>query len=152
VTPEKSTIEVEKPAAGEELRGRPLEAVPAALVRLDTRPGWKILTRDPEGEFWQGFGPNEGLRACITADLIDGKIWRHLSISRRARLPSYDELARARRDFLGLERPAYQVFPPSKEFVNFHTFCLHLWSPVDHDPFPDPDMARAQATLGLYRR
>lgn len=53
----------------------------------------------------------------------------HLSISRKDRLPSYDELKSARYQFLPEVPYMVQIFPPEKDFVNVHEFCLHLWQP-----------------------
>lgn len=51
----------------------------------------------------------------------------HLSISHQKRLPTYEELKEARYKFLPDEIYMAQIFPPKKEFVNLHPFCLHLW-------------------------
>lgn len=53
----------------------------------------------------------------------------HLSISRKDRLPSYDELKSARYQFLPEVPYMVQIFPPESDFVNVHEFCLHLWQP-----------------------
>jgi len=42
-------------------------------------------------------------------------------------LPTYDELKRARYEFLPDGSYAAQIFPSQKEFVNFHPFTLHLY-------------------------
>ncbi len=55
----------------------------------------------------------------------------HLSISRKDRLPSYDELKSARYQFLPDVPYMVQIFPPEEDFVNLHDFCLHLWEPKD---------------------
>ncbi len=65
-------------------------------------------------------------RGCIVIVSKDDGLW-HLSISRKDRLPTYDELKDARYQFLPDVEYAIQVFPPKSEFVNLHTFCLHLW-------------------------
>lgn len=53
----------------------------------------------------------------------------HLSISRKDRLPKYEELKAARYQFLPNVPYMVQVFPPAQAFVNVHNFCLHLWEP-----------------------
>lgn len=63
--------------------------------------------------------------------LANGEEWIHVSISRPDRLPEYQELAKVKKDFLGDELEAYQVFPKKSDHVNVHSFCLHLWAPVD---------------------
>lgn len=60
----------------------------------------------------------------------DAGLW-HLTISRKDRLPTYDEMKTARYQFLPDVPYMVQIFPPKKDFVNVHQFCLHLWEPKD---------------------
>ncbi len=68
---------------------------------------------------------------------LDSRRWIHVSVSRKDRLPSYDDLAAVKRTFIGDERRALQVFAPKSEHVNVHRFCLHLWTCLDRDGLPD---------------
>jgi hypothetical protein len=63
----------------------------------------------------------------------DGRRWLHVSCSRRARLPSWDDLADVKAVFVGRDQYAYQVFAPASKHVNQHAFCLHLWRCLDVD-------------------
>lgn len=67
----------------------------------------------------------------------DGKLWIHVSFSRRSRIPDYDDITRVKRDFIGDDKKAVMVFPALSEHVNIHPYCLHLWNCVDEDPLPD---------------
>lgn len=67
-------------------------------------------------------------RILVTKDF--GK-W-HLSISREDRSPSYDEIKEARYALLPDDITMAQIFPPKKEFVNFHPYCHHLFE-IDSD-------------------
>jgi hypothetical protein len=65
----------------------------------------------------------------------DGEFWLHVSVSRDNDLPitvrpSYQDLATVKAVFVGQERYAYSVWPPTDKHVNIHTGVLHLWSPV----------------------
>ena len=53
--------------------------------------------------------------------------WRHVSIRREDRMPSYRELKAMRARFFPADAEVIQVFPPEEEFVNQHPYCLHLW-------------------------
>lgn len=68
-------------------------------------------------------------------DLQDGQgnesKWVHLSVSRKDRLPSWDDLKGVKKMFLGDDKEAVQVFPKQKDYVNLHPYCLHLWAPVE---------------------
>lgn len=57
---------------------------------------------------------------------IDHGKW-HLSVAHPSRLPTYEELKRCRYKYTPDKKYMAQIFPPKKEFVNFHPYCLHLW-------------------------
>ena len=41
-------------------------------------------------------------------------------------------------DFIGLDRWAYQVLPPEKDYINDHPCVLHLFALLDGEPvLPD---------------
>lgn len=89
-----------------------------------------------------------GLRAIVDTCLIDGKEWRHLSVSRRSRTPSHEDMVRAAEAFLDVDAVSLSIFPPRSQWVNVHEHCLHLWQPIGFDPVPDPQLERARA-VGL---
>ncbi len=74
---------------------------------------------------------------CSCSQEVDGHWWMHVSGSHRDRQPSYKELREIKDMFVGKQRKAIQVFPKEEEYVNLAKFVLHLWSCLDHDPFPD---------------
>lgn len=83
-------------------------------------------------------GSAQGLLVICTATRErDGKRWLHASMSRRARLPSYEDMCLVKDVFVGRERLALQVFARSSQHVNINPFVLHLWSCLDGDPVPD---------------
>lgn len=85
-----------------------------------------------------------GLAVIITVDDVVGSAWVHISVSRRSRTPSYEDLLLVRRALLGEDRPAYQVFPVKSEYRSLPgATVLHLWMPLGADPFPDPLGERA---------
>jgi len=105
--------------------------VRAALARVP--PSWTFLdARDDGAAFRRG-----ALIVLVSvAAYEDGRVWLHISVSGNARpgkfyLPSWEELARVKNDFIGKDRHAYQVLPPEAEYVNIHPYVLHLWSTYD---------------------
>lgn len=103
-------------------------------------PGWKP-PETPAG--WNRVGANmytnltHKLKAILSAhEELDGRRWAHLSISHAKRLPTYDEMKRAKESFLG-DVMAYQVFAPRGEHLNLHAHCLHLWHCLDGPVLPD---------------
>lgn len=67
----------------------------------------------------------------------DGKRWVHVSMSRRSRLPSYEDMGLVKNSFIGRDRLALQLFVPDAQHVNYASNCLHLWHCMDGDPTPD---------------
>lgn len=63
---------------------------------------------------------------CFVIVAKEDNCW-HLSISKKDKLPSYQNLKDARYKFLPNDVVMAQIFPPKSEFVNVHPYCLHLW-------------------------
>ena len=79
-----------------------------------------------------------GLTVLITGQVeTDGSRWIHVSVSRRSRLPSWEDLKLVKCLFIGIEKKAIQILPAESEYVNFHPFCLHLWHRTDAEMCPD---------------
>ena len=51
----------------------------------------------------------------------------HMSISRRTRYPSWDEIREARYTFIPDDITMVMVFPPADEYINVHPNCFHLY-------------------------
>ena len=79
------------------------------------------------------------LQVIFTADKLwgDGKTWMHVSMSRRFRLPSYEDMTEVKDIFIGKTRQALQIFSRADRHVNIHPYCLHLWCAVEGDGLPD---------------
>ncbi len=67
----------------------------------------------------------------------DGKRWLHVSFAHPKRMPTYDEIQKVRKDFIGEDKYAIMVFPEKDKYVNIHPFCLHLWHCIDGHPLPE---------------
>lgn len=79
-----------------------------------------------------GFVHKNGLRVLIDcARKRDGNLWVHVSYSRKKWTPSHEDTCLVKQAFIGPDRYAYAVLPPSKQYVNLHAHCLHLWTRVD---------------------
>lgn len=132
------------------------EAIRAEFGILPENEAWALLAPhiDPLPPGWEVVDTNEaGLRVLCkrTRQLViltvrreaDGKRWLHLSTSFPGRIPSYTDLAEAKRLFIGDDRPALQVFARRSEHVNINANVLHLWHCFDGDPLPDFRVAGA---------
>ena len=95
--------------------------------------------------FVSPYGPAGKMYQTILDDLAvietfgthKGEEWYHLSVSRSNRIPSYEDLVKVKRDFIGADRKAIMILPPRSEHVNIHPFCLHLYYRRDGDSLPD---------------
>lgn len=99
-------------------------------------PGWKYLGRMPIGETYQHKATS--LTVISSIDTIENgngtsKVL-HVSVSRKSRLPSWDDLKRAKNTFMGLDVDAYHVIPKADDHVNLHNYCMHLWAEWRQEP------------------
>ena len=79
-----------------------------------------------------------GLAVIASADVeSDGRRWAHVSLSRKHKMPSYEDIKLVKDLFIGPDREAYQVFPAANKHVNIHKYCLHLWTCLDGPALPD---------------
>jgi hypothetical protein len=97
--------------------------------------GWSRLPSTIPGLEMFGIA-HQGLKVAMSVEYHNGQDWLHVSVSRQSKMPSYDDLKKVKRDFIGDDLAAYQAFPRAAELVNLHEFCLHLWCPTERDPFP----------------
>lgn len=74
----------------------------------------------------------------LTVLFSAGMGWEHVSVSRRSRLPTYEDLDEIRREFWGPKDTVMQLFVPKADHVNAHPYCLHLWRPIDGTEIPRP--------------
>ncbi len=61
----------------------------------------------------------------------DGLGWEHVSVSRRDRCPTWDEMCQVKALFWDEEDCVIQFHPPRSQYVNVHPNCLHLWRRKD---------------------
>ena len=90
-----------------------------------------------EREDGSSYRSNDGLVVIVSKTTeLDGKVWIHLSFSRKNRMPSYNDMALVKAVFLGPDRDAVMVLPKKSKHVNIHKYCLHLFS-TESMPLPD---------------
>ena len=64
----------------------------------------------------------------ISDDGTDSK-WEHVSISRKTRCPNWIEMCFIKDLFWSEEETVIQYHPPKSQYINEHSFVLHLWKP-----------------------
>ena len=74
----------------------------------------------------------QGLLVLVSvATKNDGHKVLHVSLSRRSRIPSWEDVKRVKNAFIGEDKEAYHVIPSMDDYINMHQFCLHLWHELD---------------------
>lgn len=112
----------------------------AEAIWLKIRPAltraWKCMMDGADGAWY--VNKRQGLKVIMSvSEENDGKLWAHVSCSRKGRVPDYRDLCSVKNLFLGPERKALHIFPPRSEHVNIHPTCLHLWCCLEDDGLPD---------------
>jgi hypothetical protein len=148
----REAFEAFTPFAPEELSqaelDRDMEMTRDYLRRLDRRLLTALFEPVPLGNGRTGWRRREcGMSRCTVllsvADCYgDGKRWLHVSLARRDRMPSYEELAEVKEAFVGPRRQAVMVMPRRERHVNLHPYCLHLWCCLDTKGDGLPDFGR----------
>jgi len=107
----------------------------AAHLPANLPPNWALERRSHDGAVYRSRG---GLLVILSgAREEDGKRWLHLSVSRRERLPNWEDLKLVKEVFLGAESTALMVFAPKSQWISIHPFVHHLWVAVDGNVTPD---------------
>jgi hypothetical protein len=62
--------------------------------------------------------------------ICSDEIWEHVSVSKKNRCPTWEEMCFVKDLFWGPECCVIQYHPPKSVYVSNHPFCLHLWRKV----------------------
>lgn len=85
-----------------------------------------------------------GSLLCI---ISDGMGWEHVSVSihKRDRCPTWDEMCFVKDLFWGDDETVVQYHPRQQDYISQHEYCLHLWKPTNVDlPAPSPILVGLQ--------
>lgn len=97
---------------------------------------WECIEERIDGKAWI----NKPLGLVVISSTNkeqDGKLWQHVSLSRKSRIPTYDDMKYVKSLFIGDDKTAYQIFSKLDNHVNIHPYCLHLWCCLDGEILPD---------------
>lgn len=67
----------------------------------------------------------------------NGGGWDHVSVSLRNRCPTWEEMCEIKGIFFRPDECCVEYHPASKDYVNVHPYCLHIWRP-QKDELPKP--------------
>jgi len=96
--------------------------------------GWPMIQEAEDG---YAFRSANGIQVIISGSQEGGKAWLHVSLSRKHKMPSYDDIALVKKVFIGDDKKAIMVLPERKYHVNIHNYCLHLWHCMEDDGLPE---------------
>lgn len=104
------------------------------------RKAWRCVdVANFNGAAWVNGAQKLYVLESIATILSDQRIWHHVSVSvivaeklrpDQKELPSWEQLSYIKHQFIGNEREAYVIFPPSDRYVNLRP-VLHLWACMD---------------------
>lgn len=66
-------------------------------------------------------------RETLAILISDGFGWEHVSVSRKDRTPTWEEMCFVKDLVFDDEEVVVQYHPPKSEYVNNHPYCLHMW-------------------------
>jgi hypothetical protein len=83
------------------------------------------------------------------ADFPDSEGWEHVSVSTRRRCPNWPEMCFVKSLFWAPDETVVQFHPPEADYVNNHSFCLHLWRDTQKEPRRPPAILVGVKDLGV---
>jgi hypothetical protein len=99
------------------------------------------------GLFMVKLARNQTLRV-ICSDKLG---WEHVSVSRQDRCPTWEEMCAVKELFWDPEDTVMQLHVPRSSWISNHSFCLHLWRPLDLEIPRPPDIFVGVASLGTIK-
>ncbi len=117
----------------------------SSLLPLVLPGGWRVVEGSDHHRVYR---TNRGTVIASIGPHSDGREWMHVSVAHDVCIPSWDDLVFLKHVLLP-DHTAIQIFPPRARWVNIHSNCLHLWSPIDR-PLDIPDFAgEGEKALGF---
>lgn len=75
--------------------------------------------------------------------------WEHVSVSLPDRCPTWEEMCKIKALFWDDDDCVMQLHPPRADWVNNHSYCLHLWRPADAEIPRPPGWMVGDPSLGV---
>lgn len=98
-----------------------------SLVEPKKTPRLLILREGPDGGWAEAHlaSSKKNTPAVVVFSWEGG--WDHVSVSFRNRTPTWEEMCEIKKMFFHPEEACVQYHPAESEYVNNHTYCLHIW-------------------------
>lgn len=84
-----------------------------------------------------------GIKGQLICIVSDGGGWDHVSVERwdneqDPRVPDWAEMCYVKRFFFEDDEAAMQLHPREKDYIDVHSYVLHLWRPNNGMAIPLP--------------
>lgn len=105
----------------------------SACATLERGRNMREPYRSPFGAMFGAFflrGPKGSGLTVISSGSDTEFGWEHVSVSRRLKTPSWEEMCFVKNLFWSEDEVVMQIHPAKADYVNHHPYCLHLWRPL----------------------
>jgi len=108
------------------------------LTQFRTGGTTKVLLDYAEGNGYHG-GAGRIVRGTSILNVVwaSDRGWDHVSVSRYARTPTYQEMKMIKRFFFKPDEWAIEYHPPVDDYISVNDNVLHMWRPHS-PPIPTP--------------
>lgn len=99
----------------------------------EIRSSGKVIVKETADDGFDGFIDLRASKRRATAVFRAswGLGWDHVSISFRDRCPTWDEMCEVKDIFFKEDEACVEYHPAKADYVNIHTYCLHIWRPQE---------------------
>ena len=97
------------------------------LKQVPVPPQVYMMLQEQGATDIRGFVSLDGVQVLLALEPTPHGTLRHLSISRRERYPTWDEIHSVRNELLPADKDFMMVLPREGFYVNLHNNCFHLW-------------------------
>lgn len=73
------------------------------------------------------------MSVLVTVEPHNETTWLHVSVARRDRYPSWEEIRAVKDLFIGKDKDAVMILPREEDYVNIHSNCFHVYHRIDGD-------------------
>ena len=123
--------------------------------RVFSFPDCRVQDRygDDYGAFLIEHRPTGAKLRVITSSGDKDIPWEHVSVSLPNRCPNWPEMAFIKDLFWLPTETVMQLHVPAEDHRNLHSYCLHLWRPINQEiPRPPNDAVAIAGDLNANRR
>lgn len=73
---------------------------------------------------------NQNLDEALHFIFSWGLEWEHLSVSTPVKTPTWEQMCKMKEIFWRDDEVCMELHPKKEDYVNNHSYCLHIWKPI----------------------